>query len=391
MPHRLTLIALGATIAACSLPGDSNASTPSAANAGPITGTPVADAPFSMTQIADFEEPWAVTFLPDSPFALVTEKAGRLLLWVQGGEVRDVTGIPAVSYAGQGGLGDVVLHPDFANNRLVYLSWAEEGEGGKGAAVGRGRLSDDMSQLENFQVIWRASPFVSGNGHFGHRLAFGPDGMLYIATGDRQKFDPAQDMDGTLGKIVRLTDTGMTPSDNPYYGQGAVRAQIWAAGLRNPLGLAFDGEGRLWELEMGPAHGDELNLIERGANYGYPLVSNGDHYGGRDIPDHSPGDGFAAPVLWWNPAISPGAMMIYSGSAFPAWQGDAFIAALSGQALIRVDLDGASARQANRWDTGFRVRDVTQGADGAVWILEDGGRRGQGRLFRISPSGVGGN
>ncbi|MBX9727635.1 MAG: PQQ-dependent sugar dehydrogenase, partial [Sphingopyxis sp.] len=176
-----------------------------------------------------------------------------------------------------------------------------------------------------------------------------------------------------------------------YYDQGPVRSQIWAAGLRNPLGIAFDGEGRLWELEMGPAHGDELNLIERGANYGYPLVSNGDHYDGRDIPDHSPNDGFAAPVLWWNPAISPGAMMIYTGSAFPAWQGDAFIAALSGQALIRVDLDGTSARQANRWDTGFRVRDVTQGNDGAVWILEDGGRRGQGRLFRIAPSGVGAN
>ncbi len=390
MMHRLpcSAIVAAALVSACSANGQSGTPTREAENnLGPVAGIAAAQAPFTVTEIADFDDPWAIAFLPDSPFALVTEQAGKLILWQQGEALREVAGVPTVSYAGQGGLGDVVLHPDFASNRFVYLSWAEQGQGGKGAAVGRGRLSDDMTRLEGFETIWRATPYVNGNGHFGHRLAFGPDGMLYISTGDRQKFDPAQDMDATLGKVLRLTDSGGIPADNPFASAGGARAQIWSLGQRNPLGLAFDGEGRLWELEMGPAGGDELNEIQRGGNYGYPTVSNGDHYDGRDIPDHSATDGFIAPKIWWNPAISPSDLAIYSGSAFPAWQGDAFIAALGATALIRVDLDGDSARQGNRWDMGFRVRAVRQDNDGALWLLEDGGSQGEGRLYRLSPRG----
>lgn len=390
MTHRLPFaaIAAAALISACSANGQSSSPTRATAeNLGSAAAVDAAQAPFTMTEIADFDDPWAIAFIPDSAFALVTEQSGKLMLWEQGGEVREVAGVPSVSYAGQGGLGDVALHPDFVSNRLVYLSWAEEGEGGKGAVVGRARLSDDMTRLENLQTIWRATPFVSGGGHFGHRLAFGPDEMLYISTGDRQKFDPAQDMDSTLGKVLRLTDTGGIPADNPFASAGGVRAQIWSLGQRNPLGLAFDGDGRLWELEMGPAGGDELNLIARGGNYGYPAVSNGNHYDGRDIPDHAAGDGFVEPKLWWNPAISPADLMVYSGSAFPAWQGDAFIAALGGTGLIRVDLDGESARGGDRWNLGFRVRAVGQGNDEAIWVLEDGGSQGEGRLYRIAPRG----
>lgn len=382
----MTAIAAAMLVTACSANGQSGTPTREAAdNLGPLAAETLANAPFTLTQIADFEDPWAIAFIPDSPFALVTEQAGKLMLWEQGGEVREVAGVPAVSYAGQGGLGDVALHPDFATNRLVYLTWAEEGEGGKGAALGRGRLSADMTRLENFETIWRAQPFVTGNGHFGHRIAFGPDGMLYLSTGERQKFDPAQDMDATLGKVLRLTDSGEVPADNPFASAGGARAQIWSLGQRNPLGLAFDADGRLWEMEMGPAGGDELNLIERGSNYGYPTVSNGDHYDGRDIPDHSVGDGFVAPKLWWNPAISPGDLTIYSGDAFADWRGDAFIAALGATGLVRVDLDGATARHGNRWDLGFRVRAVRQGNDGTLWLLEDGGSQGDGRLYRLTP------
>ncbi|MEQ1548899.1 MAG: PQQ-dependent sugar dehydrogenase [Chakrabartia sp.] len=340
--------------------------------------------PFSISEKAVFEDPWAMAFLPDGR-AIITEKAGHIQLWDEkSGQKTAVSGAPSVADEGQGGLGDVAVHPDFKNNRFVYFSWAEAQGAVKGAAVGRARLVEDKGgvRLEGLQVIWRQEPKVSGNGHYGHRLAFGPDGMLYISSGERQKFDPAQDMMSNMGKIVRLTDSGMIPSDNPYYDQGRIKAQIWSLGHRNPLGLAFDAAGRLWESEMGPRGGDEFNLIKRGANYGYPIKSNGSHYDGRDIPDHGAGDGFEAPKLWWNPSISPGSLMLYSGTMFPDWKGDAFIGALGGEALIRIDLNGETAKKAEQWDMGARIREVEQGPDGAIWLLEDGG---SGRLLKLTP------
>ncbi len=357
----------------------------SGSQTGAIAAT--SDKPFITTVVADFDEPWAMTFLPKTNQALVTEKKGKLLLWKSQSEVIEVGGVPKVAYGGQGGLGDVVLHPDFANNRFVYLSFAEAGEGGFGAAVARGKLdaANGKAALTDVQVIWRQEPKVSGRGHYGHRLAFGPDGMLYISSGEREKFDPAQDLNQNLGKIVRLTDGGMVPSDNPFYDQGRVKSQVWSYGHRNPLGIAFDAQGRLWNQEMGPRHGDELNLVKKAANYGYPKVSNGNHYDGRDIPDHKAGDGFEAPKVFWDPAISPGGLMIYSGNLFKSWKGSAFIGGLGAKALIRVKLNGENAVKADQWDMGARIREVEQGPDGAIWLLEDERGGSQGRLLKLTP------
>lgn len=359
---------------------------PSTSDAAPPSSS---DKPFETTVIADFDEPWAMAFIPGTPYALITEKKGKLKLWESEGAVVDVEGVPTVAYGGQGGLGDVILHPDFANNGYVYLSFAEAGEGGFGAAVARGKLDLKAAKptLNDVQVIWRQEPKVSGQGHYGHRMAFGPDGMLYISSGERQKFQPAQDLNQNLGKIVRLTDGGMVPSDNPFYDQGRVKSQIWSYGHRNPLGVAFDANGRLWNQEMGPEGGDELNLVKKAANYGYPKVSNGRNYGAAtdDLPDHAPGDGFEAPKVFWNPAISPGGLMIYSGDMFKAWKGSAFIGGLGAKALVRVKLDGENATKADQWDMGARIREVEQGPDGAIWVLEDQRAGSEGRLLKLTP------
>ncbi len=334
--------------------------------------------------ITSFNEPWAMTFLPDGRL-LVTEKRGKLRFVTEAGSKSSaIEGLPEVAYGGQGGLGDVILHPKFAENRLIYLSYAEAGDGGtRGAAVARAtlELADDGGSLQDLQVIWRQSPKVSGRGHYGHRLAFSPDGYLFISSGERQKFTPAQDMNQNLGKILRLNDDGSVPADNPFADRGGVTAQVWSLGHRNPLGLAFDANGQLWNHEMGPRGGDELNLVRRGANYGYPIVSNGDHYNGRDIPDHDTRPEFAAPVIWWTPVISPAGFVFYSGDKFPKWRGNAFFGGLSSQALIRIEFDGERAREAQRFGMGKRIREVEQGPDGALWILEDGEG---GRLIRLT-------
>jgi glucose/arabinose dehydrogenase len=349
-----------------------------------------AGAPFTATPMAKFNEPWAMTFLPDGRL-LVTEKKGALKLHTLGGATGDISGVPAVAYGGQGGFGDVILHPQFATNGLVYVSYAEPGMGKtRGAAVARAKLAINAQgggALSDLKVIWRQDPKVEGEGHFGHRMAFDAQGFLWVSSSERQKFDPAQDMKANLGKILRLKDDGSAPSDNPFAAQGGVAAQVWSLGHRNVLGLAFDANGRLWAQEMGPRGGDELNLIERGGNYGYPIVSNGDHYDGRVIPDHPTRPEFKAPRAYWNPVISPAGLMIYSGKVFPQWQGNAFIGGLSSQALVRIALDGTNAREAERYDMGARIREVEQGPDGAIWLLEDERNGGGGRLLKLTPKG----
>ncbi|WP_133000399.1 PQQ-dependent sugar dehydrogenase [Luteimonas arsenica] len=344
--------------------------------------------PFEVDVIAVLDEPWAMSFLPDGRL-LVTEKKGRLkLVDVETGASQDVAGVPEVAYGGQGGFGDVVPHPAFADNGIVYLSYAEAGgRDTRGAALARAKLAtadDGSAALEGFKVIWRQVPKVSGQGHYGHRIAFDGEGKLWLSSSERQKFDPAQDMASNLGKILRLEDDGRPATGNPFAADGGVAAEVWSLGHRNVLGLAFDAQGRLWDVEMGPAGGDELNLVERGANYGYPVVSNGNHYDGRPIPDHDTRPEFNAPAVTWTPVISPSSLVFYSGDAFPAWQGSAFIGGLSSQSLVRVEFDGAQAREAERFEMGKRIREVEQGPEGGLWLLEDGEG---GRLLKLLPAG----
>lgn len=384
--------ALALVLVACGQP--STAQDAIAVGQAPITGAQTgAVKPFVTTPVATFDEPWAMTFLPDGRM-LVTEKSGTLKLASADGKIiTAVTGVPKVDSDGQGGLMDVVLHPRFAENGIVYLSWSEAGAGGKGVVLGRGKLVEQQVQcvttpcaaqvrLDGFATIYRASPFVSGDGHYSGRIAFSPDGThLFFTNGERQKFDPAQDKRGSLGKVLRLTDDGKPAADNPLAAQG-FKPEVWSYGHRNLLGIAFDSKGRLWEQEMGPKGGDEVNLVLPAKNYGYPIVSNGDHYDGRNIPDHPTRPEFEAPKVSWNPVISPSGMMIYSGTLFPAWRDNIFIGGLSSQALIRVAVKGDTAREAERYDMGARIREVEQGPDGAVYVLEDGEK---GRLLKLTP------
>lgn len=335
--------------------------------------------------VTRFDEPWAMTFLPDGTM-LVTTKPGKLFHVTQDGTKTEVANMWDVAYGGQGGLGDVVLHPDFARNRYVYISNAETLDKGDtfGAVVARAKFltSDGKPRLTDIKKIWTQAPKVPGQGHYSHRMAFGPDGMLYITSGERQKQRPAQDFSKALGKIIRLHDDGRVPDDNPWQDKGELAKTYWSMGHRNMLGIEFDGEGRLWVHEMGPRHGDELNLIEKGGNYGWPVVSYGDNYSGIPIPDHPTHPEFNAPATYWVPAISPAGFVIYDGEMFADWRGDGLIGGLSSQALIRVDIDGTKAKEAERFRWGERVREVEQGPDGALWVLEDGP---QGRLLKLTP------
>ena len=345
----------------------------------------------SATALETFEEPWAMTFLPDG-HSLVTEKAGGIfVLNADGKKIGEVSDAPVVTARGQGGMGDIIAHPDFAENGVVFLSYVErdpEDDAYSGAVVEKATLTvtAEGGALEDREIIWRQSPKMTGNGHYGHRLAIAPDGNLIISSSDRQHFTPAQNMASNMGKIIRVTTDGEPLEDNPFYGQGGVSDTIWTLGHRNILGVAFDGEGRLWAQEMGPRHGDELNLVKRGENYGYPFVSEGDHYDGTEIPDHSEMPIFSAPKKAWVPAISPAGLMVYDGELFADWNGDIFIGGLSSKALIRVEVDGEDAEEAARYEWDRRIREVEQGPDGAIYVLEDtrDGAPG-GRLIKLAP------
>ena len=350
-----------------------------------------------------FDGPWAMTWLPDGR-GLVTEKGGTLwLIDADGAKLGTVAGLPPITPRGQGGLGDVILHPDHASNGMIYISYVERDASDdslSGAAVDRARLVLDGSggRLEERARVWEQSPKVTGNGHYGHRLAFAPDGHLFITSGERQKFTPAQNMAMNLGKVIRVTESGDVPADNPFVGQGGITEQIWSLGHRNPLGIDFDAQGRLWVHEMGPKGGDELNFIIRAENYGYPEVSQGTHYSGQDIPDHETNPRFENPAIYWVPAISPAGFVIYDGDAFADWKGHALLGGLSSQALVRVRFEerpadnlGQSPKpnqtetvgvEAERYSWGERVREVEEAADGAVYVLEDGTG---GRLLRLMP------
>jgi glucose/arabinose dehydrogenase len=332
-----------------------------------------------------FDEPWAMTFLPDGDL-LVTEKAGTLLLVKLADRSRiPVQGVPKVAYGGQGGLGDVILHPRYNDNGWIYLSYAEQDASGKrGAAVARARFRPASSRpkLENLEIIWRQEPKVSGSGHYSHRLAFSPDGYLFITSGDRQKQTPAQSWKQNLGKVIRLNADGSVPPDNPFQDKGELAKTFWSVGHRNLLGIAFDKQGRLWTHEMGPRHGDEFNLTIAGENYGWPIVSWGDHYSGLPIPDHDTRPEFHAPETYWAPTVAPSGLIIYNGSMFPEWQGNAFIGGLRSKSLIRIRIDGDQAKEVERFAMEKRIREVEQGPDGAIWVLED--EKG-GRLLRLTP------
>lgn len=341
--------------------------------------------------MGSFAEPWAIDFAPGTAILFVTEQAGSLkILDTATGEVGTVAGVPQVDYGGQGGLGDIAFLDSEASaalgERTIYLSWAEAGEGNtRGAAVGKGTLAcagPTSCTIEGLEVIWRQTPKVPGRGHYSHRLSISPDGRhLFVASGERQKGAPAQDTSNTLGTIVRLNLDGTPAAGNPLEDKGGVSGQIWSWGHRNILGLAWDASGHLWEVEHGPKGGDELNLVRRGANYGWPERSNGNHYNGDPIPDHDPADGFAQPAVSWTPVIAPGDMIIYSGTMFADWQGDALIPGLASQALVRVAIDGETAQEAARYDFGTRLRSIAQGPDGAIWIAEDG--KG-GRVLKLT-------
>jgi aldose sugar dehydrogenase len=387
-------------------------------NAG--TQAPEGSLPFTMTQVATFRLPWRIAFLPDGRM-LITEKVGPVWLVTQEGAKTPVTNVPEAAYQGQNGMLGVFLSPRYATDHFVYLTYSEPGEGGSSLALARARLSlgPDSASLDGLQVIWRQMPKGRG-GQVGAQIAFSPDGQyLFLTVGDRQRMTPAQDPDQALGKILRLTLDGKPAPGNPMAGKtGAATvpliappsdteaaktapvistytfpgpnlapAETWSTGHRTPYGLAFAPDGRLWEVEHGPRGGDELNLIEPGKNYGWPLVSYAVNYNGVPIPSPDTRPDLTKPVIYWTPVIAPGSLTFYKGAMFPQWQGSALIGGMQTQTLNRITFDGkGGATPAERWAVGHRVRDVEIGPDGAVWILED---KDPGGLFKMTPRNAG--
>ena len=381
MPSSLRMAALAAAVPSLLV-----------AQSGPPQTVSSSAGQIRVERLASLEFPWAVAPLPDGRL-LITEKPGRLRIFENGQLSAPVSGVPKTSYrerkAEQGGLLDVIADPNFAQTRRIYFSFSEPAEkqspdqketddkrfGGfldlsdnmlVGAAVARATL--DGNQLKDVQVIWRQTPKTIGRGHFATRMAFGKDGALFVTSGDRMRFDPAQDPKATLGKVMRIAPDG--------------RADIWSSGHRNMLAIATQPSGQVWVLEMGPLGGDELNLVEQGKNYGWPIVSDGDNYDKSAIPDHKTRPEFQAPVRTWTPVISPSGALFYDGNLFP-WKGDLLAGGLSSQAIIRLTLDGSQVKNEERINMGRRMRDVVQASDGAILAVTDDK---QGELLRLTPA-----
>ena len=378
---------------------------------------PEATLPFNTTTRATFELPWRIAFLPDGRM-LVTEKIGPIwLVSPEGEKIAPLGGTPPVYWQGQNGMLGVFLSPHYATDQNIYITYIEPGDYGGGQSLARAKLNTGRNpRLENFEVLWRQMPRGKG-GQAGGQIAFSPDGQhLFMTVGDRQRMTPAQDPNQPVGKILRLTLDGKPAPGNPNFGKTGTAtiplidpprdteaaktakpvstytfpgpnltpAETWASGFRAPYGLAFSPTGELWEAEHGPRGGDELNLIERGKNYGWPLVSYGQNYNGVPIPSPDTRPDLAKPVLYWVPVIAPGNLMFYRGTqTFPQWNGNGFISGLETKALVRIIFDGhGGAKTAERWDVGHRIRDVEQGPDGSLWMLEDAN---PGGLIHVTP------
>lgn len=422
MIRRASFAALLLASAACS----AQSSSPPPAVPGRANLPASHELPFKVETIGTFDTPFAMALVPGGQI-LVTEKAGKLQYFIPGVLSYQVAGVPKVAQVDQGGLLDVIAAPDFAQSQLIYLTYSEAAATGSQLAMARAKLENlpgpamcepGMSvctggsyELQNVTVLWRSGSAGEG-GQFGAVIAFAPDGKsLFLSSGERQRFTPAQDPDQALGKILHLTLDGQPWPGNPGHGKlGAATvtvtdppkdtqvaktlhgrtvparrpnitpAETWSTGHRNPYGLQFDSAGRLWEIEMGPKGGDELNLILPGRNYGWPNASNATNYDGVPIPAQRAGDGYEAPKLWWNPSIAPSGLMIYSGKLFPQWRGSAFITGLAGQALVRVNLQGDRATPGDQWAMDTRLRDVIEAPDGAILLLTD-----EGKLLRLTP------
>lgn len=355
-------------------------------------------------KLATLEFPWGMAMLPDGRL-LITEKPGRLRIFADGKLSAPLDGVPKVAYrpspGEQGGLLDVAVDPEFAQNSRIYLSYSEEMGTGQPesdarfggfldlkdtrrlrGAVTRARL--DGTRLVDAQVIWRQEPIAIARGHFGHRLVFGRDNTLFVTSGDRMRFDPAQSLESNLGKVVRINRDGSVPKDNPFAGKAGARGDVWSLGHRNMLAAAVNpANGQLWVVEMGPLGGDELNLVERGANYGWPVVSDGDNYDKSPIPDHRTRSEFKTPAKTWTPVIAPSGAMFYDGSLFP-WKGNLVVGGLASRGLVRITLDGAKVTGEERIDMQRRIRDVIQARDGALLVIVDDRA---GDLLRVTPAG----
>ena len=379
---------------------------------------PITNLPFTMTQVASFGLPWRLAFLPDGRM-LVTEKVGPIYLVTQAGAKTAVTGVPHVAYGGQGGMLGVFVSPHYATDNSIYLTYSEPGAYGSGLALAKAKLviaPNGSGSLDGLQVIWRQLPTGKG-GQFGAQIAFAPDGnSLFLTVGDRQRMTPAQDPSQPVGKILHLTLDGKPAPGNPnagktgatsiplidppadtekaktapvvstysFPGPNLTPSETWSVGHRTPYGLAFAPDGRLWEVEHGPKGGDELNLIEPGKNYGWPLASYSTNYNGVPIPSPDTRSDLAKPVIYWTPIIAPGSLICYKGAMFPQWKGSALMGGMATKTLNRITFDGkGGAKPAERFDVGHRLRDVEEGPDGALWALEDATNGG---LFRITPN-----